>query len=68
MSEIDVDLDVMAAQLKKRAEQLAARAERDVEVPQPELRPALDPDFADNLRKSLAAPRQRLHDIARSAG
>jgi hypothetical protein len=65
------DLSDLATQLKEQAERLASaahEAEDEVKVLEAESMPEpLDPDFADNLEKSLAEPRKRLRSIAKSA-
>ncbi|HMH46605.1 MAG TPA: hypothetical protein VK538_02715 [Solirubrobacteraceae bacterium] len=72
MTDADVDLGALAARLQEQAQRLASdvhRAEHDVEALEAEPTPetALDPDFAEKLERSLAEPRERLQQIARSA-
>ncbi len=72
MTEPKTDLSVLAEQLNEQAQRLASnahKAEHEIEFleAKPTSRTALDPNFAENLRKSLAEPRQRLQAIAKSA-
>ena len=65
--ETDVDLSQMAQRLKEESQQLEGQAsQQDLAalVIDAQPGPALDPHFADNLKKSLAEPLQRLQDIA----
>jgi bacterioferritin (cytochrome b1) len=66
----DADLNELAEQLRKQSDELATKARQashraDVLEGEPESKAVLDPDFAENLQKSLAEPRQRLRDIAK---